>query len=272
MRKIIKILIKYEIPSFFLTKSTLIRRDIDLIGELNDRAYASVNVSVSLTDEKIRKIFEPYSSSSKKRFETLELFRNQNIHGGVSMMPILPFIGDSDDNLDNLYSMANNYKAEFALISSLTLKPGNREQFFTVLAKNYPGLLNKYKLIFPEGNTFGIPKIIPSLKNVTKIGHNLSKKYKLKPRIPRYIPEGCIENNYKLVELLEYYLYYETYITNKLDYNTTKEIKNAICIISELSFDILNLDEDELQMNLNITSNVSSIISVQLNKMKSKKG
>ena len=101
-KNIIKTLIEFEFPAFFLTKSTLILRDLDLIGELNDRSYAGVNISVGYSDEKIRRLIEPHSASTLKRFEVLAQFREADIPGGISMMPLAPFIGDSDENIDTL--------------------------------------------------------------------------------------------------------------------------------------------------------------------------
>jgi hypothetical protein len=248
-RKIIKILIDYEIPAFFLTKSKLILRDIDLIGELNDRCYANIAFSITQAEEKTRLLLEPYSSSTEDRFQVLRDFREANISGGVCLMPLAPFIGDTKENLNQLLQMAIENKADYALIAGLTLKEGNREVFFNnIIKKHYPDLLDRYNIIFPKNNTYGIPKIVEGigLVNVTALGHDLCKKYGILPRIPRYIPEGNQIANLKVVEHLQYLIYLLGWVHGKQNYEEQKVWQKLSCLIeSNQSLDISTLTDLE---------------------------
>ena len=183
------------------------------------------------------------------------------------MMPILPFICDTEENLRSLLKLAKDNKAEYALIAGLTLKPGNRELFFEKFSKYYPNLIEPYSKIFPENNTYGTPKSISGLKNVMKIGHYLCEEYGIKPRIPRYIPQGCLINNYRLAENLEYYLYYNQYISNLLTSFEKKDLRKAICKIENLSTDIKEIDEQDRKNILNISESTNKLISNELIKI-----
>jgi DNA repair photolyase len=68
-------------------------------------------------NDQTREIFEPYSAPIKDRFLTLKKFRDANIHGGVMAMPILPWIGDNEENLRELIKESKHSKAEFILPS-----------------------------------------------------------------------------------------------------------------------------------------------------------
>jgi DNA repair photolyase len=252
-QEILKTLIDFEIPAFLLTKSTLILRDLDLIGELNDRAHAEVNISVGYSDEKIRRKIEPHSASTEKRYEVLKVFRESGIPGGISMMPLAPFIGDSEENIENLLQWASESNAEHALIAGLTLKPGNRELFFKeFLTKEFPQYLEQYKLLFPENNTYGIPKIDKvKINNVMAIGHELCKKYNISPRIKRYIPDGRILTNYKTAEHLYYIHYLFQWLGKKSPNNHIFSIPKFACNLQEYTTDILNLSPSERRKVLN---------------------
>ena len=64
------------------------------------------------------------------------------------MLPILPLIGDNDEDLDTLVKMVAEHHAQYALVAGLTLKPGNREEFLTVLKRHYPQTLATYYEVF----------------------------------------------------------------------------------------------------------------------------
>ncbi|MHA1450882.1 MAG: radical SAM protein, partial [Candidatus Hodarchaeales archaeon] len=120
-RKLLEIARDYRFPVQLLTKSSLVLRDIDILSQL---PYANVSFSITLCDEKDRKIIEPRSSSTGERFEAMKTLIETGIHSGAFFLPILPWIGDTSDNLECLYSRAKDAGAEYAIPSGLTLKPG----------------------------------------------------------------------------------------------------------------------------------------------------
>jgi DNA repair photolyase len=74
-----------------LTKSDLVLRDIDLLKRIPN---ASVGFSVSLTDEKARRIFEPCASPFKQRIAALETLHEEGIRTYAFIGPILPGLTD----------------------------------------------------------------------------------------------------------------------------------------------------------------------------------
>lgn len=82
-RKVLKVLLDYELPVFLLTKSNLVLRDIELLKEINEIAFANICFSITQTDEEKRKQYEPNSSSTMERFDALKKLRGEGIHGGL---------------------------------------------------------------------------------------------------------------------------------------------------------------------------------------------
>ena len=247
MRKILKILIDFEIPSFFITKSILIERDLDLIGELHDVSHAKVNFSCAFIDGKDKNLHEPSSPSIARRFETLEKFSKAGIPCGTLAMPILPFIADDDNTLEYLVKSALESKAQYILTAGLTLKPGNRELFLQTIEHYYPQYLEQYKQMFPENNSFGIPKVTSESINVTAKAHVLAKKYDIFPRVTRYVPEGWNAFNLLLSEKLWYIHYLRKWVLNELSFNLDKEFTYVTTVIDNYPLSLNTIDLDEVQ-------------------------
>ncbi|MFN4228181.1 MAG: radical SAM protein, partial [Candidatus Ratteibacteria bacterium] len=89
----------YNIHIF--TKSSLILKDIDLFKKFSDR----INISISMitTNEEIKKIFEPNSDNIEKRLDCIKNLTSEGINCGCSIMPILPYITDSEQNFEELF-------------------------------------------------------------------------------------------------------------------------------------------------------------------------
>ena len=85
----------------FCTKSTLVERDIDLIGEINRKNGALVCFSFSSVDEKISAVFEPGVPSPRKRLDTIKKLRDSGISTGMFLMPVIPFVTDTPELLES---------------------------------------------------------------------------------------------------------------------------------------------------------------------------
>ncbi|MFQ6123526.1 MAG: radical SAM protein [Candidatus Heimdallarchaeota archaeon] len=205
-RGLLKVCRDFGFPVSMLTKNVLILRDLDLLKEINDISYANVSFSITLADEKIRKIFEPGSSPSIDRFAALQKVRRVGLPGGVMFMPILPGIGDTEENMRAIISRAKEVGTEFVLPAGLTLKPGrNKDAFLQVIAEHFPEKLPLYKDIFRHNNKYGKGDA-SKCKNVARIGHELCKEFGLPDRIPRYLGNARtflgVQNNLRVSEVL----------------------------------------------------------------------
>ena len=85
-------------PLFIVERSPLLTRDLDLLVEINRRAWVSVTFSMSNVDPALKRAFEPRSPGVKRRLQAMEKLANAGILVGTSLMPILPFVGDDEAN------------------------------------------------------------------------------------------------------------------------------------------------------------------------------
>lgn len=155
-RKCLKIIEKYGFGVCIHTKSSRILRDLDILKSINKKAKCVVQMTLTTFDEKLCGVIEPNVSTTKKRFEALEVFRDNGIPTVVWLDPILPYINDNEKNIRGIlsYCIKAKVKGIICMGMGLTLREGNREYFYENLDKNFPGLKQKY--IEKYGNSYEI--------------------------------------------------------------------------------------------------------------------
>jgi len=157
-------LLRYDFPVSILTKSDLVKRDIDLISNFSE---IEVMLSIGTLNETERKILEPYASSISSRLNTLKHFSNSGAKTSIFFGPIYPSI--STDDISQTISEFIDSGISEIMIDKLNLKPGIIKNIERVLQDN-PDILLKFTRNLKH------PPYYPNLK--TEI-----KKYSNKVRI-----------------------------------------------------------------------------------------
>ncbi|MHC1755500.1 MAG: radical SAM protein [Methanosarcina sp.] len=174
MRKVLALMIEYKNPVTISTKSDLILRDYCLLEELSELTCVNVAVTVTTMDGKLSSLLEPLASSPEKRFSVLQAFKDTAATTGLHMMPILPFLTDSPENLEQILSRAAECEVDYALPSLLYLRGETRTHFFSFLAQNFPEMLDPYRRLYAKG---GVDKDYKA--ELYGVLRNLMEKYHL---------------------------------------------------------------------------------------------
>lgn len=156
-RKCLEIIDRYEFGLAIQTKSDRILRDLDLLKSINQKAKCVVQMTLTTYDEKLCKILEPNVCTTKERVNALQIFRDNGIPTIVWLSPILPFINDTEENIEGIIDYCIEAKV-YGIICfgmGLTLREGNREYFYAALDKHFPGLKQKYQKRY--GHAYEIP-------------------------------------------------------------------------------------------------------------------
>ncbi len=257
-QKLLQVVYDYNFPLFVLTKSKLVLRDIDLLKKINENSYTNIGVTITLADENDQKIIEPHASTTEDRFETIRKLRKEGIHSGILFLPVLPWIGDTNENFDTIFRKAKDVKAEYILIGGMTLKPGrNKKEFLDMIKKHYPNLLDLYVNLYKNENKYGQPdeNQIKQLKleNATVKGYKYSERYKIPIRMPRYIPEGRIKTNLHLSTVLFNIAFYKTLHPPIL--TNTFSFYKAAQFLDSYEIDMQELAQSQIK-NLQLPKNV----------------
>jgi len=194
-RKLLEIILKYRFSIHVLTKSTLVLRDLDLLkeidrkgvlpGDLKDKLKRGVIISFSLStlDENLAKILEPGAPAPKERLETMQKCKESGFLTGICYIPVLPYLSDSEEKLDEMIKTTKEYGADFVLVGALTLF-GNtptdcKTLYYKFLEKHYPNLVPKYKSLY---RIFFAPSK-EYQKELEEKSRRLCEKYGIKDRI-----------------------------------------------------------------------------------------
>ncbi|MCI8603210.1 MAG: radical SAM protein [Ruminiclostridium sp.] len=157
------------------TKSDRVLRDIELLQRINKRTKAVVQMTLTTADEKLCKILEPKVCGTKKRFEALKRLKEAGIPTVVWLDPILPFINDTKENIEEIleYCAEANVYGVICFGMGLTLRAGNREYFYKKLDEHFPGLKKVYE------KTFGFKYEVNSPDNgeLMRLFHGRCGKY-----------------------------------------------------------------------------------------------
>jgi DNA repair photolyase len=127
------------------TKGVLVTRDIDILTDIKAHSPVLVKMSITTADDDLSKIIEPHTACSSERFAAIKTLSDAGIFCGLLMMPILPFINDTTENITAIVTKASAAGAKFIYPAfGLTLRQGNREYFYEQLDIHFPQLKEKY--------------------------------------------------------------------------------------------------------------------------------
>ena len=194
-RKLLEIILKYKFPVEVATKSKLVLRDLDLLKEIDRNAIlpadlkpklkhgAIISFSISTLDEKLAKILEPGAPKPIERLETMKRCKEEGFFTGVCFIPVLPFLSDSEEQLEETIRTVKEYGADFIFVGGLTLfgkGPADcKTLYYKFLEKHYPELVPKYKSLY---RIFWAPSK-EYQKELEEKSKRLCEKYGIKSRI-----------------------------------------------------------------------------------------
>jgi len=202
-RKTLELLFEKKFPVHILTKSTLVKRDVDILKKINETSRAIVSFSFSSTDETISRIFEPGVPSPRKRLETISFFKDKGIACGMFLLPVIPFITDIKDVMEKTIQDAQDVGVDFIIFGGMTLKDGRQKEYFlNVLQQYYPKLILEYQMIY-QGSKWGeaIPDYYSQLHQTF---NTLMKQYKIPKRIPPELYKDILSENDLVIVILEH--------------------------------------------------------------------
>jgi len=144
-RECLKILARYGVPVTITTRSPLILRDLDILKEMN---LLAVNISVNTMDHRLMRLLEPASPHPAKRMEAVAALNDAGVPAGIFLAPILPFLTDTAETLEEICAAAKGSRAEFVMPSLLRLAPDVRAWYLSVLARHFPRLVGRYAALY----------------------------------------------------------------------------------------------------------------------------
>ena len=194
-RRLLEIILKYRFPVEVATKSKLVLRDLDLLKEIDKNAILPMDLkpklkhgviisfSISTLDEKLAKILEPGAPKPIERLEAMKRCKERGFFTGICFIPVLPFLSDSEEQVEETIKTVKEYGADFIFVGGLTLfgkGPADcKTLYYKFLEKYHPELVPKYKSLY---RIFFAPSK-EYQKELKEKSRRLCEKYGIKNRI-----------------------------------------------------------------------------------------
>ncbi len=171
-RGALKLIDRYGFGIHITTKSTLVLRDLDILCSIARHSPVSVGITITTADDDLGRRIEPHAPSSSERFEALRKLNDGGICSGVLMMPILPFINDTVENIEEIVRRTHEEGGKYIFPAmGTTMRPGSRDYFYKTLDLEFPGLRRKYEETFGDQYSCGSPnekELWARFKSLTK--------------------------------------------------------------------------------------------------------
>lgn len=201
-RRCLKIIEQYGFGVAIQTKSDRILRDMDLLAGIHKNAKTVVEITITTWDDELCKVLEPNVCVTSRRVKILEEMQQAGIPTVVWMTPILPYINDTEENIEKILEccIRTGVKGVLNMGMGLTLREGNREYFYEALDKHFPGLSEKY--IKNYGYSYEVPS--PDSDRLTKLFTKMCRESGMMYRadeIFEYMRTFPEENGYEQLSL-----------------------------------------------------------------------
>jgi DNA repair photolyase len=165
-----------------MTKSDLVLRDLELLKSIN-RSFAAVSFTITTTDDSLAAGLEPGAPLPSARLRAMETLSMQGILTGVVMMPILPFIEDTADNVTDIVNQSARHRARYIIPAlGMTMRDRQRTWFYDKLDELFPGLRQKYEVKY--GDRYECP--VPNARRLEHLFNRLCAERKIPTRFPKY--------------------------------------------------------------------------------------
>ena len=137
MRSILEVLSECNHPVGIVTKSHLVTRDADILGDMAKRNLAAVHLSVTTLDRRLARRMEPRAATPQKRIEAIQLLAEAGVPVGVMAAPIIP--GLNDIEIEAILEAARGAGARSAGKTLVRLPHGVKDLFKEWLDEHAPG-------------------------------------------------------------------------------------------------------------------------------------
>jgi DNA repair photolyase len=138
-------------PVSLLTKGTLLRRDLPLLARIAEQGPVDLAMSVAIFDPQLQALVEPGTPTAAARLATVRAAREAGLECGVFLMPVLPYLTDSVDDLDAAFAAIAEAGASYVVWTALHLKPGVREWYLEWLHRHFPQHDAAYRRLYAAG-------------------------------------------------------------------------------------------------------------------------
>lgn len=132
MRGALELMDRYGFGVVIDTKSPLVVRDLDVLQRIARHSPVAVNFTVTTAEDALCRRVERHVSPTSARLEAMQNLTAAGIRCGVLLMPILPFVNDTPENITAIVQMAHQAGSGWVFAGSdfgVTLRTNQRAHY-----------------------------------------------------------------------------------------------------------------------------------------------
>jgi DNA repair photolyase len=135
-REVVETLQRFRHPFSIITKSALILRDLDVLGEMGRAGLTRVAVSITSLDRRLARSMEPRAATPERRIEAVRRLSEAGVPVSVMFAPSIPSLNDHE--MEAVLERVAQAGARSAGYVALRLPLEIRELFEEWLAAEHP--------------------------------------------------------------------------------------------------------------------------------------
>lgn len=120
-RKVLQVFADVGQPVLILTKSEKILDDLSVLQRIHERSLAVVVMTILSHSERVAQVLEGKCAPPQVRLETVKRLKQAGLPAGVAIIPLMPYINDTDHALSSLLQKCVEAGADFVLWSYLRI-------------------------------------------------------------------------------------------------------------------------------------------------------
>lgn len=95
-RSVLEVLQRHRHPFSMITKSAMVERDLDILGEMARARLAHVTLSITTLDPAIKRTLEPRTASPQARLRVVRRLADAGVPVSVMVAPVIPVLTDAE--------------------------------------------------------------------------------------------------------------------------------------------------------------------------------
>ena len=147
-RQLLEVLHQYRHPVTIVTKSALIERDIDILGDMAKRDLVQVAISVTSLDKELCRRLEPRATAPHRRLQAIRQLTAHGIPVSMLFAPVIPMLNDSE--MEMVLTAAHDAGVRSAGYVMLRLPHEVKQLFQEWLQCHYPLKMKRVMTIVRE--------------------------------------------------------------------------------------------------------------------------
>jgi DNA repair photolyase len=180
------IIAEFRFPVHIITKSDLVLKDLETLRRISE-VYASVSFTITTADDALAAKVEPFSPRPSARLAAMRTLADHGIQTGVTLMPVLPFIEDTEENITGIVTQAADAGASYIIASmGMSLRDRQRAYYYRQLDRLFPGLRARYERTYGDRYSCQVPNAAALYEHLDK----LCAQHNIATQLPLYAPQA----------------------------------------------------------------------------------